>query len=51
MNLDGVLVSVTDDTVIVDRSSIVRSFVLDANGERPVDVLALICELGLEHSR
>jgi N-dimethylarginine dimethylaminohydrolase len=48
MNLDGVLVSVTHDTVIVDRSSIVRSFVLDANGERPVDVLALICELGLE---
>lgn len=48
MNLDGVLVPVADDTVIVDRSSIVRSFVLDANGERPVDVLALLCELGLE---
>jgi N-dimethylarginine dimethylaminohydrolase len=48
MNLDGVLVPVTDDTVILDRSSIVRGFVLDANGERPVDVLALLCELGLE---
>jgi N-dimethylarginine dimethylaminohydrolase len=48
MNLDGVLVSVADDTVIVDRSSIVRSFVLDANGERPADVLALLGELGLK---
>lgn len=48
MNLDGVLVPVTDDTVVVDRSSIVRTFVLDANGERPIDVLALLSELGLE---
>jgi N-dimethylarginine dimethylaminohydrolase len=48
MNLDGVLVPVTDDTVIVDRSSIVRSFVLDAKGERAVDVLALLSELRLE---
>jgi N-dimethylarginine dimethylaminohydrolase len=48
MNLDGVLVPVTDDTVILDRSSIVGSFILDAKGERPVDVLALLSELGLE---
>jgi N-dimethylarginine dimethylaminohydrolase len=48
MNLDGVLVPVTDDTVILDRSSIVRSFLLDASGARPVEVLALLCELGLE---
>jgi N-dimethylarginine dimethylaminohydrolase len=34
--------------VIVDRSSIVRSFLLDAKGERPVDVLALLGGLGLE---
>ena len=37
MNLDGLLVPVTDDTVILDRSSIVRTFVLDGSGERPVD--------------
>jgi N-dimethylarginine dimethylaminohydrolase len=48
MNLDGVLVPVTDDTVILDRSSIVRSFVLDAKGERAVDVHALLSELRLE---
>jgi N-dimethylarginine dimethylaminohydrolase len=48
MNLDGVLVPVTDDTVIVDRSSIVRGFILDANGERPVDVPALLGNLGSE---
>ena len=48
MNLDGLLVPVSDDTVIVDRSSIVRSFVVDVNGERPVDVLALLSERGLE---
>lgn len=46
MNLDGVLVPVADDTVIVDRSSIVRSFVLDATGERPSDVLELLSERG-----
>jgi N-dimethylarginine dimethylaminohydrolase len=48
MNLDGVLVPATNDTVIADPSSIVRSFVLDADGERPVDVLALMRQLGLE---
>ena len=48
MNLDGVLVPVTDDTVIVDHSSIVRGVVLEANGERPVDVVAVLGELGLE---
>jgi N-dimethylarginine dimethylaminohydrolase len=48
MNLDGVLMPVTDDTVIVDRSSIVRSFLLDSGIEQPVDALALLSELGLE---
>jgi N-dimethylarginine dimethylaminohydrolase len=48
MNLDGVLVPVAEDTVIVDRSSIVRSFLLDANGERPTDVLSLLSEVGQE---
>jgi N-dimethylarginine dimethylaminohydrolase len=48
MNLDGVLVPVTDDTAVVDRSSIARSFVLDGHGERPVDVVALLSDLGLE---
>jgi N-dimethylarginine dimethylaminohydrolase len=48
MNLDGVLVPVADDTVVVDPSSIVRSFVLDGGGERPVDVLELLGGLGLE---
>jgi N-dimethylarginine dimethylaminohydrolase len=48
MNLDGVLVPVADDTVIVDRSSIVRSFLLDPNGEQQVDVVGLLCKLGLQ---
>ena len=48
MNLDGVLVPVSHDTVVVDRSSIVRSFLLNANGEQAVDVVALLLNLGLE---
>jgi N-dimethylarginine dimethylaminohydrolase len=48
MNLDGVLVPVADDTVIVDRSSIVRSFLLEPNGEQQVDVVGLLCKLGLQ---
>jgi N-dimethylarginine dimethylaminohydrolase len=48
MNLDGVLVPASDDTVILDRSSIVRCFVLDANGEQPIDVVALLRKLGSE---
>ena len=47
MNLDGVLVPVADDTFLVDRSSIVRSFVLDGSGERPIDVLEMLRELGM----
>jgi N-dimethylarginine dimethylaminohydrolase len=45
MNLDGVLVPVTADSVLVDRSSIVRSFILDAYGEQPLDLLALLRDL------
>ena len=47
MNLDGVLVPVADDTLLVDTSSIVRSFVLDASGERPRDVLGMLRDLGM----
>jgi N-dimethylarginine dimethylaminohydrolase len=47
MNLDGVLVPVSDDTVIVDRTSIVRGFLLDANGEQQLDVAVLLRKLAL----
>jgi N-dimethylarginine dimethylaminohydrolase len=48
MNLDGVLVPVADDTALAHPGSIVRSFVLDERGERPVDVLALLRAEGME---
>jgi N-dimethylarginine dimethylaminohydrolase len=47
MNLDGVLVPVANDTVLVDPSSIVRSLRLDADGEEPVDVLRLLRSEGM----
>jgi N-dimethylarginine dimethylaminohydrolase len=48
MNLDGVLVPVTDDTVVVERSSIARSVLVDGRGERPLDVLALLRAIGID---
>jgi N-dimethylarginine dimethylaminohydrolase len=47
MNLDGALVPVADDTVLMEPSSIVRSVVLDGDGERVVDVRALLQEAGM----
>ncbi|HET9242183.1 MAG TPA: arginine deiminase family protein [Gaiella sp.] len=42
MNLDGALVPVAHDVVLVDPSSIVRSFLLDERGRRGVDVIELL---------
>jgi N-dimethylarginine dimethylaminohydrolase len=47
MNLDGALVPVADDTVLIEPSSIVRSFVLDGAGERRVRILDFLRELGM----
>jgi N-dimethylarginine dimethylaminohydrolase len=47
MNLDGALVPVANDTVLLEPSSIVRSFVLDGDGERVVDVRAYLQEAGM----
>lgn len=47
MNLDGVLVPVSDDVAVVDPSSIAGGFVRDARDEREVDVLGLLRELGM----
>lgn len=47
MNLDGVLVPVADDTVVAHPASIEAAFLRDARGERPVDVLRLLRELGM----
>lgn len=48
MNLDGVLVPVADDTILVEPTSIVRSCLIDAHGEAPVDVVRLLASSGLE---
>lgn len=47
MNLDGVLVPVADDTVVAHPGSIEAAFVRDRQGERTVDLLGLLRELGM----
>jgi N-dimethylarginine dimethylaminohydrolase len=47
MNLDGALVPVAEDTVLMEPSSIVRSVVLNGDGERVVDVRAFLREAGM----
>jgi N-dimethylarginine dimethylaminohydrolase len=46
MNLDGVLVPVSDDVAVAHPDSILGGFVSDADGQRPVDVLRLLREQG-----
>ena len=48
MNLDGVLVPVASDTILVEPTSIVRSSLLDATGERPVDIVDLLGDSGMQ---
>lgn len=47
MNLDGVLVPVADDAVLVHRASIEGGVLLDRHGERAVDVLRLLGDAGM----
>jgi N-dimethylarginine dimethylaminohydrolase len=47
MNLDGALVPAARDTVLMEPSSIVRSFVLDGEGERAIDLRAHLREAGM----
>jgi N-dimethylarginine dimethylaminohydrolase len=48
MNLDGGLLPLADDVVVADSSSIRSGTVLDASGERSVDVLGMLRELGMD---
>lgn len=47
MNLDGALVPVAEDTVVVHPESIEDAFVLDRRGLRPVDVLEHLSGAGM----
>lgn len=47
MNLDGVLVPVADDTVVAHPGSIETAVLRDPAGERQVDVLGLLRDLGM----
>jgi N-dimethylarginine dimethylaminohydrolase len=48
MNLDGALVPVADDTMLVEPSSILRSWLIDQRGRTPVDVVRLLAGSGVE---
>jgi N-dimethylarginine dimethylaminohydrolase len=48
MNLDGVLVPVADDTMLVEPTSIVQSWLIDNRGHTPVDVIELLESSGVE---
>ena len=48
MNLDGVLVPVADDTMLVEPTSIVQSWLIDDRGQTPVDVIRLLASSGVE---
>ena len=48
MNLDGVLVPVADDTMLVEPTSIVQSWLIDNRDETPVDVIRLLASSGVE---
>jgi N-dimethylarginine dimethylaminohydrolase len=48
MNLDGALVPVADDTVLVEPTSILRSWLIDKHGQTPVDVIQLFANAGVE---
>ena len=48
MNLDGALVPVAEDLALVEPTSIVSAVALDERGERPLDVVAWLREVGIE---
>jgi len=48
MNLDGALVPVADDTMLVEPTSIVQSWLIDNRGQTPVDVTRLLASSGVE---
>jgi N-dimethylarginine dimethylaminohydrolase len=48
MNLDGALVPVADNTILVEPTSIVRSWLIDEHGETSVDVIRLLAGCGME---
>ena len=48
MNLDGALVPVANDTVLVEPTSIVQSWLIDNRGQTPVDVTRLLKSSGVE---
>lgn len=47
MNLDGGLLPLADDVVVADLSSVRGGLLLDAAGERPIDVPGMLRELGM----
>jgi len=48
MNLDGALVPVADDTVLVEPTSILRSWLIDEQAQTPVEVVRLLAGSGVE---
>jgi N-dimethylarginine dimethylaminohydrolase len=48
MNLDGALVPVTNDTLLIEPTSIVQSWLIDQRGETFVDVIRLLADGGME---
>jgi N-dimethylarginine dimethylaminohydrolase len=48
MNLDGALVPVSSDTLLVEPTSIVQSWLIDQRGETSVDVIRLLADGGMQ---
>jgi N-dimethylarginine dimethylaminohydrolase len=48
MNLDGALVPVADDAMLVEPTSILRSWLIDQHGQMPVDVVRLLASSGVD---
>jgi N-dimethylarginine dimethylaminohydrolase len=47
MNLDGGLLPVADDVVVADTRSVIGGLLLDGNGQRKIDVLGMLRDLGM----
>jgi N-dimethylarginine dimethylaminohydrolase len=47
MNLDGGFVPVAEDVVVTDASSVVRAWEIDGHGRVPLDVWAMLGDLGV----
>jgi N-dimethylarginine dimethylaminohydrolase len=48
MNLDGTLVPVTHDTLLIEPTSIVQSWLIGQHGETSVDIIRLLADGGME---